>query len=160
MFDSNCFYQIKFIDIDIINNDKNEYFVTPIQKREISEKKVDKHFSQKRKERLLNVFKEIDKSEKPLETSILSHPEAGSLSYMKLGTKGWFEKFKEALDKYNEEKNNVDDALIAETAISNEIVLVTNERKLIKIVNEVKKGFAITLDEFKLKFISQDHTNH
>ena len=96
MFDTNCFFQIKNGEIEILNLDGNEYFITPIQKRELEETEVNEKFPNDRKKRLINTFNTLDKREKPLETGLLGHSEAGVLGSMKLGTTGWFEKFKSA----------------------------------------------------------------
>ena len=158
MFDTNCFYQIANGEIEILNLDDNEYFVTPIQKRELQEKEVNKKFSKDRKERLLSTFNTIDKRDKNLETGLLGHSEAGQLP-MKLGTTGWYEKFRKDLDKFKKETNNIDDALIAEVAITNEIILVTNDKKLIDVVEVVKPSLIMSFEEFKKEFLKNEVKN-
>ena len=57
---------------------------------------------------------------------------------------------KSRLDVLKKKKNNVQDALIAETAISNKLCLVTDDNNLCQVAREFG-GTAISVQEFKKK---------
>jgi hypothetical protein len=153
IFDTNCFYQITFLDADIINNDNNQYFCSLVQYKEIQAKEITKNFSIERKERLLKIFKKIYKQELPTESFILGDSCAGVLGKSKLGTSGWHEIIKTKLDYLKSDSNNHQDALIAEIAIQNKIILVTNDNNLLEIMKGCFPELIQTLNEFKKKII-------
>ncbi|MBI5390712.1 hypothetical protein HZB02_04430 [Candidatus Woesearchaeota archaeon] len=153
MFDTNCFYNLKFREIGLLKGNENEYFITPIQRRELEEQEVRGWLTLEKKERLLTVFKLIEKREIALETGILGHSEAGKLP-MKLGTTGLFERFKTELDKLaKNDDNNLDDALIAEAAVRNDVTLVTNEKKLREVIENTYPNSVISFEDFKKTLI-------
>ena len=141
MFDTNIFNEIldKRIDITPITNVL--FYVTHIQKNEIQTTKQDE-----RRGELLNVFHEVQKSVIATESAVWDLSEWDNA---KLGTEeGLYQQITERLGELNKKKkNNSQDALIAETAISNGQILVTNDKDLRTVVNEFD-GRAIGLDEF------------
>lgn len=149
MFDTNCFYQITENELNIINSDENEYFVTSIQNRELIEaKKV----TQAQKNRLLNLFVRIDQEKKDLVTGLLGHKEAGQFPFI-LGSVGKYDEFKNDLDNLRKDSNNIEDALIAETAIVNGITLITSDKNLLKVVSEYYPEFIMSLEDYKRKYL-------
>lgn len=153
MFDTNCFYEIGFDEVNILNNDKNQHFASIIQYNEIKERKIDSKFTLERKDKLLQIFSKVEQQELPSESFMLGDSSAGVLGKSKLGTTGFFDIFKKELNEIKLELNNHADALIAEIAIQNKIVLVTNERKLITIIKRHNPELVISLEEFKKRAI-------
>jgi len=146
MFDTNCFYQIKFIEVDDIN--KFKILITKIQEAEI----IRQNFKDKnRKERFLSICKLVKTNQSDLKYFVIDHPVAGILDSPTLELDGGkiALQFLIALNAYRKEKNNLDDALIAENAIQNNAIFVTNEEKLRDVVNREYPARAISLHQFK-----------
>jgi len=74
----------------------------------------------------------------PTENFILN---ISRLDKAKLGTDKYYTKILTELDKHKRKENNRQDALIAETALVNQITLVRNDEILIK----VAKGFGVAV---------------
>lgn len=148
IFDTNCFYQISFKELDLINSDDNNYFYTKVQKRELEEHEINEKFTQDWKDRILKLFSLIEQGEKSLGTGIFGHKDAGVLP-MTLGTSGWYEKIKKDLDKFKEEENNSQDALITEVALINNLILVTNEKKIIQVIGKYKPNLVLNFKDYK-----------
>ena len=138
IFDTNIFRKILdgLIDIKNIISNKNkfEYVVTHIQKDEIEQCK-DIII----KEKLLSIFKEVDSKQIPTESIILG---VSRLGMSKFSDGVLFEKLRKSNLKHTE------DALIGETAIKNNLVLVSEDRKFRNRVNK-ESGNAINLNEFE-----------
>lgn len=168
MFDTNIFNLILDGKVDLSSIvETSELYITHIQKDELSATK-----DELRREQLLHVFKNITQSPEatssavlgvsrigeaklgaakiPTETMIWGLSEWGSSKWGSDG--GLYETIKTELDKKNKKKkNNIQDALIAETCILNNFTLVTNDRDLLTVI-ELLKGHAV--DPFTLLGIS------
>lgn len=82
-----------------------------------------------RKEELLAMFLRLEPIELPVETFILGN---ARLDKTKVGDGKVFFQIKTFLDGCKKEKNNLQDALIAETAAVNSLILVTDDDCLFK----------------------------
>lgn len=136
MFDSNAFDNLKD-NLEVILNSKknNKYYMTYVQEREL------KDIPKEKEQKMNDIFMSIEALKVKKEASsvfIIGHTPIGS------GRLGNGKIYEELL---NESKNNVNDAIIGETAISYGFDLVTNDGQL---YNKVKKyGIkAMTFDEF------------
>jgi predicted nucleic acid-binding protein len=144
MFDTNIFNAILDggIDIHQLNHD-NAYFVTHIQFDELQNTRNDE-----RRNQLIQIFTLIAPTSTPTETFIL---DVSRLGKAKLGDSQIYTDIKNYLDSRNNSKeNNIQDALIAETAILQNLTLVTNDRHLLS-TTIAFKGFAINLRDFLLR---------
>jgi len=156
IFDTNCFYQISVLEKNIINNNNNKYFCSLVQYNEIKNKEITTYFSKERKQRLLETYKMIEQKELPTESFILGDPSASFLGKSKLGTTGLFFKIKDDLNKLKNHKGNHNDGLIAEIAIKNNLILVTNDQDLCRITKKYYSD-VITLAEFKKVYVKCDY---
>lgn len=144
MFDSNVFDELinGKLDLKIIEENKLKIFITHVQVDEINECS-DKEFRAK----LFNFMTTIRPEKIPTESFIIGKSRIGSA---KIGDGKLIEK----LRKGNRKSTN--DALIGETAIKNDITLITND---IKFKNKVKilGGSALSVDELikRNKFIKR-----
>lgn len=106
--------------------DDGEFIASHIQMDEIMNT-CDK----KRRERLLNIFKETISEVVPTETMIL---DVSRLGACKLGDGTIYNTIKDTLDRQNNRKaNNIMDALIAEVAVENGYTLITADYHLSKV---------------------------
>jgi predicted nucleic acid-binding protein len=142
MFDTNVFNRILDgkIDVAALPNDK-PCFVTHIQRNEIESTK-----NPERRKALLDTFHSVDKTQVPTQSAYwdLSEWDAAKWS----AEDGVIEKIVEKLNaKNNSKKNNGLDALISETALKNKHVLVTDDRHLEEVVQEMG-GSAVSFQEF------------
>ena len=160
MFDTNCFHNIKNEFVDILNRDENLYYVTDIQYRELEESLDERvnggTLTKEGKEGLLQKFKKIEKYDVQLKTGILGHSEAATLGKMSVGTAELFEKLKEGLTKIKKEENNFDDALIIEAAIKENLIFVTNENKIIKLLKELYPENIMSFKNFKEEYLKNE----
>lgn len=149
MFDTNCFHKISFKNLDILNELDNEYYVTDIQLKELEN---HKKYSEDRKKRLLEIFKLLNKEEKPLESMVFGHIVFGKTN---IGNNKLFNQFKRELDEIKLEKNNIEDALMAESSIKNGIIFVTSEKKLITVIQKYFPDLVMLFDDFKNKNLNK-----
>lgn len=137
IFDTNIFDKILDNQTNLDELPKNsKYFVTHIQKDEIT--KISKPEKQERKNHLLEVFNLIEKEEVLTESFVWG---ASLWGKCKWGAGKIFDKLKMGNDKH------IEDALIGETAIKNNLVLVTNDKDFLNKVVELG-GQAISFEEF------------
>jgi predicted nucleic acid-binding protein len=125
MFDTNVFGKILWIQVPhSLLTDRHEYFVTHIQNDELNAA------PQRVKNRLLTVFQVIPQQRIPTETAIWG---ISRFDMAKLGDGKLYNLILSELGnkKPLEAENNIKDALIGETAINNEIILVTDDKALI-----------------------------
>jgi predicted nucleic acid-binding protein len=162
ILDTNIFNKILDGNIDV--NFDGEFFVTHVQEDEIYA--TPNH---DRKNQLLKIFKKIiqkdiptesavwdiskwdsckwggeSNSKIPTESFVLGHSRIGMA---KLSNDNLYSEIRDSLDKKKKKPNNVQDALIAETAIKNNLILVTDDKTL----REVAKSYyenVISFDEF------------
>ena len=139
MFDTQIYDKMIEGDLDINLLKKNKYryefYITHIQVEELS------NCSDKEKRAKLSLFKtEISPKIVPTESMVLGVSRFGEC---KFGNADILENLRRGNTR------DTNDALIGETAIKKELILVTEDKKLRQKVNS-NKGHAISLDEFKL----------
>ncbi|MDH5764277.1 MAG: hypothetical protein OEZ51_15010 [Nitrospinota bacterium] len=141
MVDTNIFNRIldDSLNLNMFKSPNKIFFATHIQKDEI----VNTPNINRRND-LLSIFNEISK---------LVSTESGLYGISRYGTgryssDGLVKKIRMELDKKDKRKNNPKDALIADTAIKNNYILVTEDGPLYYVVTEIFKGVAQKLDEF------------
>lgn len=149
MFDTNIFDRILDGEIELPQNLK--YYVTHIQYDEIC-KIPDR--KRERREKLLKVFNKVPKEVIPTECCVVGVSRVGMA---KLGSDAdgelynrMLKRLKELDEKSGKQKqieNQASDILIALTSIKNNLVLVTEDRNLKKVVEEFG-GCAITFEQF------------
>jgi predicted nucleic acid-binding protein len=122
MFDTNVFKNIlkNNICLDVFYD--GELYITHIQKDEIMAYK-----NVKKRNELLKIFNILEQEELPTESLVLG---TSRLGMARIGDGVLFTNIKNDLDKIEIKENNIEDALIAETAILNEITLVTFDNNL------------------------------
>lgn len=128
MLDTNVFNALR----DGVATDKllpldGEFFATSIQMQEINANPdpLDR-------ERLLGIFKGIAPEIIPTESAVWDVSEFGLAKY---GDGLTYESILNAMNSKNKRKNNIQDALIAETSIKNGFTLVTSDRFLSEVVS-------------------------
>jgi hypothetical protein len=93
---------------------------------------------------LLSIFQELDNSI-PTESALWGKSNWGESKWAK---DNLVERILEELNKKDKRKSNPQDALIADTAIKNNCILVTEDGPLYDVVKEVFKGSVQKLEEF------------
>ena len=121
------------LDVDV------SYFATHVQLDELAATRDDL-----RRKRLLEQFSSIAPESIPTDTFVW---DVSRLDLARLGDGVLFTRIRDDLAKLNKGKlNNIQDALIAETAINNGLVLVTEDRDL-RIVVSREGGSAIRIQD-------------
>ena len=134
IFDSNVFDDLITgkCDLEIVEDKSQDIFITHIQVDEINE------FSDKDKRaRLFNSMTEVRPEKIPTESFIIG---TSRIESAKIGDGNLLEELRMG----NYKKTN--DALIGETAIKNELTLITNDKRFRNKVIELG-GKALTVDE-------------
>lgn len=111
-----------------------EFYATPAQIQEIKKTKCAT-----RRALLLAKFEEVTEYTIPTKTAVwdLSQWDSAEINDDK-----FYETFKDALDKLNDEKKSNDqDALIAEVAIKENMVLITSDADLLEIYQKHSQNF-------------------
>ncbi len=141
MFDTNIFNEILDQKIDVTSINNASFHVTHIQLNEIQATKREE-----RRNQLLQMFHDVDKATIGTESAVWDVSEWDNT---KCGSeKGLYQPIVKRLGELNKKKkNNAQDALIAETAIVNNQILVTNDTDLQKVTSEFG-GKVIGLDTF------------
>jgi len=141
MFDTNIFGHMLDNKILVENFPENlNFFITHIQLYELKKTR-----DQNRRNMLLTIFNKIDQENIPTESTVLG---VSKLGYSKLSRKNnIYEKIKSYLDEKLLKQNNKQDALIAETAIKNGLILVTDDSDLLEVTQKYN-GEVITLKDF------------
>ncbi len=151
MFDTNVFGKILLIQVPhSLLTDKHEYFVTHIQNDELNAA------PQRVKNRLLTVFQVIPQQLIPTEAAIIG---ISRIDMAKIGDGGLYNLILSELGnrKPLEPENNRKDALIGETAIKNEIILVTDDKALLDSV-EGHGGKVMSFDTFQKVITTENST--
>lgn len=130
MFDTNIFNRILDGVVAITKfREKAHFYATHVQLDELKATS-----NTQRRQELISVFEEVAGNNKvPTESFVLG---VSRLDEAKLGDEenDLYSKIKTELDKRNKNKpNNIQDALISETAIKNKITLVTEDTDLLAI---------------------------
>ena len=140
MFDTNIFNHICDNGIEISGHLSNHlYYITHVQYDEIY---ATKNIS--RREELLSIFQKIEQDPIATETFTL---DISKLDKAKLGISIIYGQILSRLEKIKRKKNNIQDALIAETAITKHLVLVTDDKDLLIVISELG-GEAINFNQF------------
>ena len=142
MLDTNIFNQFLEEHFELsCFPESNNYFVTHIQFDELNATK-----NKNRRQNLLNTVQEIPQEEVPTKSGVWG---TSKWNKFKWGSENnLYQPIKDKLDKLNKgKKNNIADALIAETAIKNQYTLVTNDNDLTKVVKE-RGGHTISMNDF------------
>lgn len=143
------------IDVGALWHLKGRVFVTHVQLDEINNTK-----DEEKRKALLDVFQEATTGSVPTESLVLGASKLGGAKLggdqivstesavwgvSKFGQSKWtshvalYAAIKEKLDKVNNgKKNNIQDALIAETAMKNKYILVTQDADLFRVVTFFK----------------------
>lgn len=129
MFDTNVFNRILDGAVEVSGfRGKARFYATHVQLDELK-----RTSNTKRREELISVFEEITDTNVPTESFVLG---VSRLDEAKLGgdEDQLYTAMKAELDKLNKNKpNNIQDALIAETAIKNQFALVTEDTDLLTV---------------------------
>ena len=141
MFDTNIFNEILDQKIDVTSINNASFHVTHIQLNEIQATKREG-----RRNQLLQTFHDIGKAEIVTESAVWDVSEWGNAKWGSVN--GLYKPIVKRLGELNnKKKNNDQDSLIAETAILNNQILVTNDTDLQKVTSEFG-GKAIDLNTF------------
>jgi predicted nucleic acid-binding protein len=141
MFDTNVFNETLDQSVDVSSIGNVTFYVTHIQLNEIQATK-----NQKRKEQLLKTFHEVKKTSISTESAVWDVSEWGNAKWG--SANGMYQPIVNRLGELNKKKkNNTQDSLIAETAIINKQILVTNDKDLQQVVGEFG-GTVIDLSTF------------
>lgn len=123
MFDTNIFTRILEMDMDLPRKNTHQYFITHIQHDELRATR-----NKQKRESLLKIFKTITQKSMPTESAIWGVFRWGRAKW---GVGKFHHRILKELEKRKpQDKGNVKDALIGETAIVNSIVLVTDDGDL------------------------------
>ena len=141
MLDTNIFNRIldDNLDLEKFNKPHKPLFATHVQKDEIN-KTPDVN----RRNNLLSIFEIADDSI-PTESALWGQSKWGKAKW---AADDLVEQILKELNKKKRKKNNPKDALIADTAIKNNYILVTEDGDLYDVVTEVFNGSAKKLDDF------------
>ncbi len=127
------------LDLKYFKGEGIQIFTTHIQRNEINNTP-----NETRRNELLSVFKQV---ENPIPTESALWDES-NWDESKWTKDNLVEKILEELDKKDKRKSNPRDALIADTAMKKNFILVTEDGPLHYVVTEVFKGSAQKLAEF------------
>jgi predicted nucleic acid-binding protein len=137
MFDTNIFGKIlKMNSPSILLACKHQYFITHVQKDEL-----EKLNNERIRDRLMSAFRLVPQTLLSMESAIADISRA---DMAKVGDSLVYTHIFEELSKRKpqQQEDNSKDALIAETALKNGFVLVTNNKALKEVVLKIG-GFAI-----------------
>lgn len=142
MFDTNVFNRFLDDDFDVeLLAGEGKYYVTHVQLDEIKNTK-----NSTRREKLLAIFASIPQDHIPTESAIWGISNWGEAKWS--DNNGLYEKILQALNERNKGKaNNRQDALIAETAVKNDLTLVTRDSDLDSVVSQLG-GSVMQFDSF------------
>lgn len=135
MFDTNIFNRIldgvhAIVEITKFHG-KAHFYATHVQLDELK-----KTSNTQRRQELIAVFEEVAGTKVPTESFVLN---VSRLDEANVGEEenDLYSKIKAELDKLNKNKpNNIQDALIAETAIKNQFTLITEDNDLLTVVKQ------------------------
>jgi len=141
MFDTNIFNRVLDGGIDVAPFvGKARFLATHVQLDELS-----RTSDQSRRTSLLAVFEKVPQETVPTKTFVL---QTSVLDSAEVGEGTLYSKMRCELDQLNKGKpNNVEDALIAETAIKNDFTLVSDDRDLSQVTKQ-NGGSCVNLKEF------------
>ena len=127
------------LDLKYFKRPDKQIFTTHVQRDEIINTK-----NETRRNELLSVFQEIE-NPIPTESALWGRSNWGE---SKWAADDLVEKILNELNKKDKRKSNPQDALIADTAIKNNYILITEDGPLYEVVTEIFNGSAQKLDDF------------
>ena len=127
------------LDLKYFKRQDMQIFTTHVQRDEINNTK-----NETRRNELFSIFQEVD-NPIPTESALWGKSNWGECKWAE---DDLVEEILRELNKKKRKKNNPQDALIADTAIKNKYILITEDRPLYEVVTEVFNGTAQRLDEF------------
>lgn len=139
MLDTNIFNRVLDGQVCIDVFSKNSIYITHIQHDELEATN-----NALRRKQLLEIFHLIKKEKIPTESAIF---DISRFDECKFSDGILCEQIKKELDAVEKKPNNIQDALIAETSIENNLILITTDRHLQEIVCRLN-GRAMSLSEF------------
>ena len=141
MVDTNIINRILDHDLElkVFKEAGKTFLATHIQRDEIK-----KTSDENRRKELLYIFEEIV-NRVPTESALWGKSKWGECKWAE---DNLVEEILKELDKKDKRRNNTEDALIADTAIKNDYVLVTDDGDLYDVVTEVFNGSAQKWEEF------------
>ena len=129
MFDTNIFNRILDRKINLSRLSGKDCYVTHVQFDEIQATR-DKN----RRLELERIFSQVSRTELPTESAVFG---VSRLGKSRLSDGELYSKILQKLGQLNAKKpNNTKDALIGETALANNITLVTEDRDLAQVISE------------------------
>ena len=136
MFDTNAFDYLKE-NLEVITNSQyeNNYYMTYVQEKELKKMALKK---ENKLEEIFESVKKIDVKKEPVSVFLVGHTPLGQ------GRVGPGKVYDELL---NDSKNNVEDAIIGEAAISYGHSLVTDDKQLYRKVEKYNIN-VMTFKEF------------
>lgn len=148
MFDTNIFNRILDAQIDVKLPESEKYFATHIQLDELNQT-PDANIE--RRKQLLAVFRKVEPTNLLTESIML---DVSRLELAKLGDGQLANEIRASLESKKKRRSNNQDALIAETSIRNDLILVTDDKNLLKTVGEFG-GAAITWVQFQQRILDK-----
>ena len=146
MFDTNVFNKILDEQLDLEQFPHYDYYITHIQYDEIRATR-----DPNRRNQLQKILKKVPSNKIPTESAIW---DISRLDEAKFGDEELFNKMLKDLQELDKKRrkrkkleNQERDILIAETAIRNCFILVSDDENLRKVVKKYK-GYAISLEQF------------
>jgi predicted nucleic acid-binding protein len=143
MLDTNIFNKVLDGQVCIDIFSKSSIYVTHIQHDEL---KATNNVL--RRKQLLGIFHLIEKKKIDTESAVF---DVSRFDEAKFSDDSLYEQIKKELDAVKKKPNNIQDALIAETSIKNNLILITTDGILQEIVCRLNGG-AMSLSEFCSKY--------
>ena len=130
------------LDLKYFKSPDKQIFTTHVQRDEIINTK-----NKTRRNELLSIFQKVE-NPIPTESALWGRSRWGESKWASDNQVGKILEVLNKKDKKNKNKSNPLDALIADTAIKNNYILITEDGPLYYVVTEVFKGSAQKLDDF------------
>ena len=154
MFDTNAFDRVfeKEISAESLAQCSATLFVTHIQLDEINAMPTPNEDAARKRKRLRDTFRLLEEKagsdaggEIPTETFVWGVSRWGQAKW---SDDSLYDEILFALNEYKKKTNNIQDTLIAEAAIKNGLILVTDDRALQEVTRE-KGGQSISFQQFR-----------
>lgn len=140
VLDTNVFGDVieEDIDMELFEESDAQFLVTHIQEDELKDAGDDAL-----RKKLMEVFEQVADEKTATESFALGISRLGEA---KISSKGVGEEIRDELGK--DSPNNAKDALIAETAIKNDVTLVTADKNLHGVVENLHPGTSVMKEDF------------
>lgn len=143
MFDTNIFNRILDNSLGITSpQGTDRFFATHIQLDELGNTR-----DVARRNSLLRVFEDIQQKPIPTESAVYGASKYGAAKY---GGSNMRLQIQTKLDAVRKKRNNLQDSLIAETAMKNRLTLVTEDGDLFNVVHDLSGNVIRFADFLKL----------